>query len=155
MSCEGAPDRLLQARDVVAVHGADVGDAEVLEQSAGLGEVDHRSAQPDATIRRPRAQSRDAPHGIVVGTPGAAPRARQLDARQVAAHRADRGRDAHLVVVEQDEQPRASLTEVVERLERQAGHQRRITDDDRDPLLGAADVARQREPLPMEMPVPA
>ena len=61
--------------------------------------------------------------------------------------RADRRRDAHLVVVEHDQHPRPAMADVVERLERQAADQRRVTDDDRDALVGAAAVARQRQAL--------
>ena len=43
---ERPAERLEQRVQVVAGHDADVGDAEVLEQLAGLGEVDDRLAQP-------------------------------------------------------------------------------------------------------------
>ena len=46
-----------------------------------------------------------------------------------------------------DEHLRLALADVVERLERQAAHQRRVTDDDRDPLEAVADVARLGESL--------
>ena len=39
------------------------------------------------------------------------------------------------------------MADVVERLEREPGHQRRVADDDRDPLAGALDVPRGREAL--------
>ena len=45
-SVERPAERLEQRVQVVARHEPDVGDAEVLEQLAGLGEVDDRLAQP-------------------------------------------------------------------------------------------------------------
>ena len=55
--------------------------------------------------------------------------------------RADRRADRHLVVVDDDEHLGLALADVVERLERQAAHQRRVADDDRDPLEAVAQVA--------------
>ena len=39
------------------------------------------------------------------------------------------------------------MADVVQGLEREAGHQRRVADDHGDPLAGALDVARGREPF--------
>ena len=104
-----------------------------------------RKRRDHSTAAGPTA--RDAPDRVVVGALGVAPRARQLDARQVRGDRADRGRDAHLVVVEHDHHLRPPVAQVVERLQRQAAHQRRVAHHDRDPLVAAAHVPREREAL--------
>ena len=67
--------------------------------------------------------------------------------REVRRERADRRADRHLVVVEHDQQLRLALADVVERLERQPAHQRRVADDDRDPLEAVAQVARLGQAL--------
>ena len=66
-------------------------------------------------------------------------------AREVAGERADVLRDRHLVVVEHDDEPRAEMAGVVERLERHAAGHRAVTDDGDDPLVAAARVARLRQ----------
>ena len=142
-----APERLEERVEVVPRHDADVGDPEVLEQLAGLGEVDDRLAQPPAELEHGAADERDALDGPVVGALALPPRPRQLDLRQVLGERADGRADRHLVVVEHDQHLGLALADVVERLERQAAHQRRVADDDRDPLEPVAQVARLGEPL--------
>ena len=75
------------------------------------------------------------------------PGARQLDLREVLGERPDGRADRHLVVVDHDQHLRLALADVVERLERQPAHQRRVADDDRDPLEPVAQVARLGEAL--------
>ena len=83
----------------------------------------------------------------VVGALALAPRARQLDLREVLRERADRRADRHLVVVDDDQHLGLALADVVERLERQAAHQRGVADHDRDALHPVAQVARLGEAL--------
>ena len=66
---------------------------------------------------------------------------------QVLGERADGRADRHLVVVDDDEHLGLALADVVERLERQAAHQRGVADDDGDPLEAVAEVARLGEAL--------
>ena len=87
------------------------------------------------------SNERDALDGPVVGALALAPRPGQLDLRQVLGERTDGRADRHLVVVEHDQQLGLALADVVERLERQAAHQRRVTDDDRDPFEPVSQVA--------------
>ena len=54
-----ATEGLEQGMQVVAGHRADVGDAEVLEQLAGLRELDHRPAEPLAELEHRAADERD------------------------------------------------------------------------------------------------
>ncbi len=151
---EGAPEGLEQRVDVVARHRADVGDPEVLEQLAGLGEPHDRRAEPATQLEDVHADHRDPLDGPVVGALAVAPRARQLDLAQVLRERPDGRADRHLVVVEHDEQLRLALADVVEGLEREAAHHRGVPDDDRDPLQAVADVARLGEPFGDRQPGP-
>ena len=71
---ERPTDRLVERAQVVPRDDPDVSDAEVLEQSSGLGEVDHRRAQPPREL-----EGRLADHGyladeVVVGSPARPPR---------------------------------------------------------------------------------
>src|SRR2546426_12444551 len=72
---------------------------------------------------------------------------RQLDPREVLRERADRRADRHLVVVEDDEQSRLTMADVIERLEAEAAHERRVADHDRDPLLTGSEIPRGGETL--------
>ena len=132
---------------VVAGHDADVGDAQVLEELARLCELDDRLAQPLRELEDRRPDDRDPLDRPVVGALALAPRARELDLAQVLGERADGRADRHLVVVDDDEHLRLALADVVERLERQAAHQRRVADDDGDPLETVAHVACLGEAL--------
>ena len=147
-SSEGLAQRPVERDEVVAGHGPDVGDTEVLEEPSRL-----------ARGRRRRG-------GIVATTPGGAGRQRGMLATAASQRRReprqrreslmrlrywltapDRGRDAHLVVVEQDDDAGLALADVVEGLERQAAHERGVPDDDGDVLAAAALVARQGQAL--------
>ena len=132
---------------VVAGHDTDVGDPEILEQLARLGELDDRLAQPLRELEDRRTDHRDPLDRPVVGALALAPRARELDLAQVLRERADGRADRHLVVVDDDEHLGLALADVVERLEREAAHEGRVADDDRDPLEAVAHVARLGEAL--------
>ena len=68
----------------------------------------------------------------------------------------DRGRDAHLVVVEHDDHARLALADVVERLQREAAHERRVTHHDGDRARSPPRRSRaSARPSAMERPVPA
>ena len=143
-----APERHLERLEVVAGNDPDVADAEVLEQAARLlGELDDRPAQPLRQLEGGPADERQALDRAVVGGPADLPGRRELDRREVLREGPDRGADRHLVVVEDDEHPGLALADVVEGLEREAAHERRVADDDRDPLEAVAQVARRGEPL--------
>ena len=64
-------------------------------------------------------------------------RPRRIDACQIRRQRADRRRDRHVIVVEDDDQPVARGLRVVHRLIRHAGRHRAVTDDG-DALAGCA-----------------
>ena len=64
--------------------------------------------------------------------------------RQIGAHRADRRRDRHVVVVEDDDQPRIERAGVVHRLIGHAGRHRAVADHGDDVVLPAVEVARHR-----------
>ena len=134
-------ERPLERLEVVAGHDADVGDPEVLEQLARLGEVDDRLAEPARQLEGRPADDGHPADRPVVGRPARLPGRRQLDLAQVLAEGADRRADRHLVVVEDDQQLRPAVADVVERLQAEAAHQRRVADDDRDPLEAVAEVA--------------
>ena len=74
--------------------------------------------------------------------------------REVRRKRPDRRADRHLVVVDDDQHLRLALADVVERLEREPAHQRRVTDDDGDPLETVAQVAGFGEALRDRQPGP-
>ena len=64
---ERAAERLEQGVQVVTGNHADVGDPEILEQLARLGEADDRLAQPAAQLEHRSADDRDPLDGPVVG----------------------------------------------------------------------------------------
>jgi hypothetical protein len=128
-------------------HDADVRDPKVLEQLAGLGEAHDRCTQSTRQLEQVRPEERHPLDQSVIRAPALAPGARQLDLRQVFGERADRRADRHLVVVDHDQHLTLALADVVERFERQPAHERRITDNDSDPLQPMAQVAGLREAL--------
>ena len=73
---------------------------------------------------------------------------RELDLAQIRREPADRRADRHLVVVQDDQQLRLPLADVVERLEAEAAGDGRVADDHRDPLQPMAEVAGRRQALP-------
>jgi hypothetical protein len=140
---EGAQERL----DVVSGHEPDVRDSEVLEQPPGLGEVDDGAAKSLAQLTDRRPGNRDPSDEVVVGLLARLPGTRELDLAEVLRQRADRRADRHLVVVENDEQLRLALADVVQRLQAQATRDGGVADDDGNPLHAVAQVTRGREAL--------
>ena len=115
--CQCLAQRLEKGMKVVARHNADVGDPEILEELARLGEVDHGLAQTPAELQDRGPHDRDSLDNPVVGALALAPRDRELDLREVLGERPDRRADRHLVVVEDDQHLRLAVADVVERLE--------------------------------------
>ncbi len=148
------PERLGQRADVMPRDDTDVRDPEVLEELPRLREPDDRGAQAARQLQEMRAEDRHALDRSVVGAPALAPGARELDLRQVFREGTDGRADRHLVVVDHDQHLRLALADVVERLERQPAHQRRVADDDRDPLHAVAEITRLGEPLGDRQPRP-
>ena len=140
-------ERLQQGVDVVARDDADVGDPEILEELARAGEVHHRAPQPLAPHHRGRPDHGDRAPEPIPGRLARLPGPAQLDLREVRRERSDGRADRHLVVVEDDQHRRPPVADVVERLERQARHQRRVANDHRDALRAAADVAGRGQAL--------
>ena len=58
-----SPERLEEGVDVMARHHPDVGDPEILEQLAGLGDTDDRLPKPPAELEHRAADDRDALDG--------------------------------------------------------------------------------------------
>ena len=64
--------------------------------------------------------------------------------RQIGGHRADRGRDRHVVVIEDDDKARIHRTRIVHRFISHAGGHRAVTDDADDIVIFAFEVTRDR-----------
>ncbi len=154
LQLERLAERREERPDVVTGHEPDVGDPEVLEQLARLDEVDDRCAKPLAQLADGRADDRDPADELVVGGLARLPGPRQLDLAEVLRQATDRGADRHLVVVEDDEELGLALADVVERLEAEAARDRRVADDDGDPLEAVAQVPCRRQPLADRQPGP-
>ncbi len=132
--------RIQQHVQVVAVDGADVVEAEFLEHGArrdhafdvllgALGELQHgRHALQHLLAAAPHRGIETAGHQL----------------RQIVVQRADRARDGHVVVVEDDQQVRIHRARVVQRLERHAAGHRAVADDGHRALVGAAQFGRDR-----------
>ena len=144
---ERPPERLEQRVHVVPGDDADVGDPEVLEELSRLGEADDGRPQPPAPLEQGGPDHRNPLDRPVIRALALLPGVRELDLAQVLRERADGRADRHLVVVDDDEHLGLALADVVERLERQAAHQSRVADDDRDPLQAVAQVARLGQTL--------
>ena len=101
------------------------------------------TASPTSTIALPDVRRRELRLDAV-----AQPVVARVEAHagEVARERADVLGDRHLVVVEHDDERRAEVPDVVERLERHAAGHRPVADDDEDRLVAALRVARAREP---------
>ena len=124
---------------IVAVDRADVIEAELLEQRAA---GDHAAREflgaQRADLQRLRQLLGELPADLAqraIGRAGEQP-------RQIAGHRADRRRDRHVVVVEDDDQARIHRAGVVHRLVGHAGGHRAVADHGDDVVLAAGEVAR-------------
>ena len=131
-----------QVVEVVAVDRADIVEAELLEQRAAgdqaAGVFLHRHR---ALLEERRQLLGDLAHEVAQRAVGAAGDA----AREIGRHRADRRRDRHVVVVEDDDQARVHRAGIVHRLVGHAGRHRAVADH-RDDVVVAA--ARGRAPPP-------
>ncbi len=118
-----------QLRDVVAVDDADVGEVELLPEEAGRPEGLDRLLE-----LRPETLERRADAGRQFGQRALGAFARLVELRvhahavEVAAERADVGRDAHAVVVEDHDDRRTQAAGVVDRLEGDAAGHRAVAD---------------------------
>ena len=120
-----------QVRDVVAVDRAEVSRAERLEERAARrdGLEQHLLRLLERAVE-PRADERDRLQELVEPFLRLVVERAGADAREVLRERADRLRDRHLVVVQDHEQ--VALLDrpgVVQRLEGDAGRDRRVADD--------------------------
>ena len=130
------------------IENAHIGDAKILKQTPWLLHERHNgSSQTLGPCGELRADERYAGDGAVVPTLAFAPASGELHLGEIGGDRADRWRDGHLVVVQNDEQRRAAMADVVERFQAQAAHECRITNNDGDLFAAATHVTRQRETL--------
>ncbi len=127
--------------EIVAVDRPDVVEAELLEQGAAGPEIAAVFlGKPGLVVHELRQATRELLGGAAQRTIGAA----RDEAREIGRHRAGRRRDRHVVVVEDDNQPRAHGAGVVHRL---VGHSRRhrAVADHRDHMVVAVgQIARHR-----------
>ena len=114
-----------QLIEVVAVDRADVVEAELLEQrAAGHHAAGEFLGAQRADFQRLRQLLGELLADLAQRAIGAAGE----QARQIARHRADRRRDRHVVVVEDDDQARIHRAGVVHGLVGHAGRQRAVAD---------------------------
>ncbi len=144
---EGGPEDVLQAPNVVAGDDAQVGDSQIFEQLARLGEVDHHAADAAGQLEGGLADDGQGLDETVVGSLALLPRRRELERGEVLGKRPDRRADRHGVVVQDDQQLRLAVADVVESFQREAADERGVADDDRDPFHRVAKVARRRQAL--------
>ena len=64
--------------------------------------------------------------------------------REIGGHRADRRRDRHIVIIEDDDEPRFQRPGIVHRLVGHAGRHRAIADDRDDVVVVVREVAGDR-----------
>ena len=130
-----------QVVEIVAVDRPDVIEAEFLEQSAAGPE---RAAvflgAPRLVIEELRQAARQLLGGVAQRPIGVA----RDQAGEIGRHRAGRRRDRHIVVVEDDDQPRAQGAGVVHRLVSHARGHRAVADDRDDMVATVRQVARDR-----------
>ena len=125
----------------MAVDRADVIEAELLEQRAA-GDVAARmlDGAGDGAIERLRQVLRELLADVAQLQIGAA----RGEPREIGRHGADRRRDRHVVVVEDDDQTLIVRAGVVHRLIGHAGGKRAVADHRDDVVLAAVEVARDR-----------
>ena len=127
----------------MAVDRADVVEAHLLEQAARHEHGAHAVLEVARRLVDLVADVRDAHEQAAHVALGARVLRRDADAREVLAHGTDIGVDGHLVVVEDDDELRAKVAGVVERLERLAARQRTVADDGDDLVLLPSGIARE------------
>ena len=140
----GTLEDFLHQRDVVAVERADVVEAHLLEEAARHEDGAHAILEVARRLVDLVADMRDAHEQAAHVALGARVLRRDADAREVLAHGADIGVYRHLVVVEDDDELRAEVAGVVERLERLAARQRAVADDGDDLVLLPLGIACER-----------
>ena len=128
-----------QLVQVVAVDRADIIEAQLLEHRAA---GDHAARELLGAQRADLQRLRQLGGKLLadlaqraIGVAGEQP-------RQIARHRADRRRDRHVVVVEDDDQARVHRAGIVHRLIGHAGGHRAVADHGDDVVLAAGEVAR-------------
>ncbi len=131
-----------QMVEIVTVDRADIIEAELLEQRAA---VHHEAAgifldAVGAVGEHLRQALVDLFGGLAQRAVGLA----RIQPRQIGRHRADRRRDRHVVVVENDDQPRIHRAGIVHGLIGHAGGHRAVADHGDDVVLAAGKVARHR-----------
>ena len=144
---ERRPKDVLEAAPVVARNDAEIGNPQILEELARLGEVDDHAPDSPRQLEGRLTDDRQGLDDSVVGGLALHPGRRQLQRREVLAEGADGRADRHSVVVEDDQHLRLAMADVVERLEREAADQRRVADHDGDAFHRVARVARRGQAL--------
>ena len=136
--------RLHQRADVVAVDGADVVEAELLEERARQ----HHALEVGLGAARQLPHRGHPAQHLLAGLAQRGVLARRQDAREIVGERTHVLRDRHVVVVEHDQQVGLQRAGVVERLEGLPGGDRAVADHrdhaPRDALLLRADRHAER-----------
>ncbi len=128
-----------QVVEVVPVDGADIVEAELLEQRAAHGEAFGELLRPRrAPCHELRQPADEALHRLAHRDVRLAGR----EAREIGTHSPDGRRDRHVVVVEDDDQPGVPSAGVVHCLVGHAGGHRSVADDRDHLVVGAGEVAR-------------
>ncbi|MNW54116.1 hypothetical protein D3C74_317040 [compost metagenome] len=126
----GPHERVLERLDVVAVDGADVLDAQVLEHALGCDDVLEALLEPVQPLVREPAGGARARERALAPVEEVLVAARGAQRRQVVRHAADGRRVGAAVVVDDDHQaPVLALGDVVERLPGHAARERAVADD--------------------------
>ena len=134
-----------QMLEVVAVDGADIEEAQLFEERAAGEEAARILFCPlGRLLDRPREAAsqiaRQLTHRLI-GLGGE-------QARQIGAHRTDRRGDRHVVVVQDDDQPRMHGTGVVHRLVGHAGGHGAVADHADNVVVALVEVAGHRKAEP-------
>ena len=127
--------------EIVAVDWPDVIEAELLEQGAAGPEVAAVFlGEPGLVVEKLRQAARELLGRAAQRAIGPA----RDEAREISRHRAGRRRDRHVVVIEDDDEPRAQGAGVVHRLVSHPRRHRAVADD-RDHMVAAVgQIARHR-----------
>ena len=131
-----------QVIDVVAVDRADIEEAELVEQRAAGDETAGVFLDRDRALLQHAARQAlgDLAHEMAQAAIGAAGDA----AREIGRQRADRRRDRHVVVVEDDDQARVHRAGIVHGLIGHAGGHGAVADHGDDVVLLAVEIAGDR-----------